>query len=274
MTQQDIATLGSRLNTVPASAFTDAPPAFNSSNSEANVDAILRSRQGSKFGITPEQNAASDLAAVFNQDPRSTLGLAALNASRSANAASTTLQRKQALIGLGNLQDAVAKNAGLGIDNAGALDRANAAGQSALKRQGAMSLADITRQELQNEGALQRTNLAGQYDLAGRMAQGQAKTGLTEKDINDAAAKIYPSLLGLDASTGKIADPSAPGGFRDPTPQELASAWRTSQDIASGNYRPSTQKPTIDQFMTAARKANPNVSDASLKAYYLKTYGD
>ena len=33
------------------------------------------------------------------------------------------------------------------------------------------------------------------------------------------------------------------------------------------------EKPSMDQFLTAARKANPGVSDADLKAYYNKTYG-
>jgi len=33
------------------------------------------------------------------------------------------------------------------------------------------------------------------------------------------------------------------------------------------------EKPSESQFLTAARKANPGVSDADLKAYYNKTYG-
>lgn len=266
MTDADIQNLGARLNVVPAATLTRAAPAFNSDNSDANVAAILRSRQGSKFGITPEQNAAADLAAVFNQDPRSTLGRAALNASRSANAASTTLQRKQALIGLGNLQDAVAKNAGLGIDNAGALDRANAEGQSVLKRQGVMSLADYTRQALQNEGELQRTDLAGQYDLAGRMAQGQARTTLTDKDLNAGAIKLLPQVLGLDGTTGMIADPSVKGGMRRPTDQEIAGAMQRAKAIIQGQLAAGPSGPSA--AAAAYLKQNPN-----LRAQFDQKYG-
>jgi hypothetical protein len=266
MTQQDITSLGNRLNTVPASAFTNAPPAFNSSNTEANVDAILRSRQGSKFGITPEQNAAADLAAVFNQDPRSTLGRAALNASRRANAASTTLQRKAALTSLGNLQDAAVKNALQGIADPAALARVNAEGQSALKRQGVMSLADITRQALQNEGELQRTDLAGQYDLAGRVAQGQARTTLTDKDLNAGAIKLLPQVLGLDGTTGMIADPSVKGGMRRPTDQEIAGAMQRAKAIIQGRLAAGPSGPSA--AAVAYLKQNPN-----LRAQFDQKYG-
>jgi hypothetical protein len=33
------------------------------------------------------------------------------------------------------------------------------------------------------------------------------------------------------------------------------------------------EKPSESQFLTAARKANPGVSDADLKAYYKQNYG-
>lgn len=273
MTPAEISGLGDRLNTVSSAAFTNPVDPYNGQSSDAAVASLMRSRQGSKFGITPEQNAAADLAAVASQDPRSTLGRAALNASRSANAASTTLQRKQALEGLANLQDAVSKNAIQSISDPAALARVNAEGQSTLQRQALANKGDLARQNLANEGDLARADLTGKYDVLGRMAQGQAKTTLTEKDLNAQAIKLLPQVLGLNAM-GQVDDKTAPGGSRPATEQEIAGAIARAKAIIQGQLAPSGgAKPTLDQFMVAARKVNPNASDADLKAYYTKNYG-
>lgn len=275
MSDAEIQGLGDRLNVVPATAFTRPVPAFNSDSTEANVTNILRSRQGGKFGITPEQSAAADLAAVTNQDARTTLGRAALNASRRANAASTTLQRKAALGDLAGLREGVIKNAALGIDNAAALERTNAANQATLQRQALANTGALDQQALQNEGALDRTDLAGQYGVESALAGAQARTGLTEKDVNAGAIKLLPQVLGLNAA-GMIEDPNAQGGMRQPTEQEIAAAMQRAKAIIQGGTAPpaaSTAKPTLEQFMSAARSRNPGVSDADLKAYYAKTYG-
>ncbi|MGH8152074.1 MAG: hypothetical protein ACREPF_04980 [Rhodanobacteraceae bacterium] len=183
MTDAEMAGLGERLNTVPSTAFTDAAPAFNSENTEQNVQAILRSRQGGKFGITPDMHAASDLAAVVNQDPRSPLGRAALNASRRAGAAATVLQRTSALGALQGLQATVARHGALGIEGAGASDRANVEAQTALQRQGLVNQGELARQGLANEGEWARTDLAGKYDLLGALVKPNSHTGeMTDKD--------------------------------------------------------------------------------------------
>lgn len=182
MTDAEIRGLGDRLNIVPASTFTRGVPAFNSDDSEANIAAIMRSNQGGKFGTTPEMSAAADLAAVANQDPRTTLGRAALNASRRANAAPTTLQRKAALTDLAGLNTAVQRNAAALIDNAAAQGRANTEAGATLKRQSLANTGALQQQALQNEGELARTDLAGRYGLATTLASPKKTGEMTPRD--------------------------------------------------------------------------------------------
>lgn len=233
MTNADVQNLGKSLNVVPASAFTRAAPAFNSDNSDANVAALIRSRQGSKFGISPEMNAQADLASTLNRDPRSTLGRAALNLSRSANAASTTLQRKAALDSLQGIDSGVVRNYLDTTAGQSQLANTQAAGANALQRQSLANQGDLARQGLANEGDLARTDLAGQYDVAGRIAQGQARTTLSEKDLNAGAIKLLPQVLGLNAA-GMVDDPSVKGGMRAPTDTEIAAAMQRAKSIIQG----------------------------------------
>jgi len=258
MTDADIQGLGARLNVVPAATLTRAAPAFNSDNSDANVAAILRSRQGDKFGVTPEMTANANLAAVTNQDARTTLGRAALNASRRAGGATTTLQRKQALDDLAGLETAVRGNAAQGIQDAGALARTQAEAGSVLQRQALANQGDLARQGLANEGDLARTDLAGQYDVAGRLAQGQARTSLTDKDVNDEALKIWPRVLGLDQTTGMIADKSAPGGMRQPTQQEIAAAIQQSKAIIQKQLAPTAGAGNGSPYSEGTRLRGPD----------------
>lgn len=238
MTDAEISSLGGRLNTVPASALTNAVDPYSGQSSDQAVASLVRGGQGSKFGISPQQDAAADLAAVSNQDPRSTLGRAALNASRSANAASTTLQRKAALGNLANLQDAVAKTALENISDPAALARVNAENQATLQRQTLANQGDIARQNLANEGDLARADLTGQYDVLSRMAQGQTKTTLTDKDLNAQAIKLLPQVLGLNA-LGQMDDKGAPGGSRPATQQEIADGLARAKAIIQGQLAPS-----------------------------------
>lgn len=243
MSDAEIAGLGDRLPTVPAGtapAGFASPQAFNSPDSEANIASLVRSRQGGKFGITPEMNAAADLAAVTNQDARTTLGRAALNASRRANAASTTLQRKAALGDLAGLREGVIKNAALGIDNAAALDRTGATNQATLQRQALANTGALDQQALQNEGELNRTDLAGQYGIASALASARAKNTLSEKDLTSQAVNLLakqPSMFGLTLN-GQIEDPNAPGGMRAPTAQELQALMQRAKATIQAGVAP------------------------------------
>jgi hypothetical protein len=244
MSQQSIDELGSRLNVVPATAFTSPVPAFNSDSSEANIAARMRAAQGSKFGVTPEMNANADLAAVTNQDARTTLGRAALNASRRAAGATTTMQRKAALDSLAGLEDAVRRNAVGGVANAAANERTNTEAGATLQRQDMANQGALAQQRAQNAGDLARTDLAGQYGLAGDLAQARARAraagALTPKDLNDQAIKLLPQVLGIDHVTGLIKDPNAPSGYRTPTDEETASAMARAKAIIQGQLAPRT----------------------------------
>lgn len=148
MTDAEIKGMGDQLPTVPAGTapapFLQAPSAFNSPDSEANIEAIMRSKQAGRFGVTPQMNAQADLAAVTNQDARTTLGRAAMNAARRAGGASSVLQRKSALDDVAGLDSAARANLLATTQGQNALDTTNAQGTN----------------------ALQNTNLSGQYGLA------------------------------------------------------------------------------------------------------------
>lgn len=271
MTDADIKGLGDRLNTVPATAFLQAPPAFNSDNTDANVAAILRSRQGGKFGITPEMNAAADLAAVTNQDPRSTLGRAAMNAGRRAAAAPTVLQRKSALDDLAGLTAAVRANALATTQGQNALATANAEGQNALRRTELSGLYDIAGQRVRNEGDLARTDLAGQYGIATALAKPNAATTLDPDKVNSDAVKLLPQVLGLDP-TGQITD-STTGKPRAPTRDEIAQGLQTARSMLTGRTAPAAASAapppvSLEQFMEAAKRGGSKMSDADLRAAY------
>lgn len=182
MTDAEIKGLGDRLNIVPATAFTRPAPTFNSDNTDQNVANIIASRQGGKFGVTPEMTANANLAAVVNQDPRSTLGRAALNAARRASGATTVLQRKAALDDQAALRDAVTHSGLAGVDNAAAQGRANTAAAATLQRQGMANAGALQQQALQNEGELARTDLAGQYGVAQTLASPKKAGEMTPKD--------------------------------------------------------------------------------------------
>lgn len=234
MPDTEIKGLGAQLPTVPAGTAPvgfASPAAFNSDNSEANIAAYMRANQGSRFGITPEMNAAADLAAIENRDPRSTLGRAALNLQRSANAAPTVLQRKSDLAALGGMDDAAARNflapntlANTLAEGGNALQRAQLAGQ--------YNLAGIGDR---NQAELASADLAGRYRVAAAQAKPNARTMLDPNRVNsDAVTLIHnsPQLLGLD-SLGNVIDATT-GKARAPTAQESAAIMARARQLAAG----------------------------------------
>jgi hypothetical protein len=263
MTDADIKALGARLPTVPAATLTRPIPAFNSTDSEANIAARMRGDQGPRFGVTPAMDANAELAAVANQDPRTTLGRAALNASRRAGAASTVLQRKAALGDLAGLGSAVAHNATAALDNASATQRANITANATLRRQGLANQGGLAQQRLANEGHLADTDLAGQYDVAGRIAQANARTALTQKDLNDEAIKLLPQVMGIDPITSMIKDPSAQGGMRPATPQEIAEGIQRARAIIRGQLAPRSTNaiPNVGAVVGGYRFKGGNPND-------------
>lgn len=262
MTQGDIKALGDRLPTVPAStAFLQAPSAFNSPDSESNIEAIMRSQQGGKFGITPEMRTAADLAAVTNQDARTTLGRAAMNAGRRASAATSVLQRKSALDDLAGLNAAVRANALATTQGQNAVATANAEGQSALRRTELGGLYDIAGQRVRNEGDLARTGLAGQYDIATALAKPNAATSLDPDKVNSDAVKLLPQVLGLDPA-GQVMDPST-GKPRAPTRDEIAQGLQTARAMLTGQHQPAAQASAVPKVGSVVggyrfKGGNPN----------------
>lgn len=278
MTQSDIAGLGARLNTVPSTAFTAAPPAFNSDNSDANIAAILRSQQGGKFGITPEMNAQATTAAIANRDPRSTLGRAALNLQRNAAGATTVLQRKAALEGLSGIDTAAGRN----LLSPAALAQVNAEGQNALARANLGGQFDLAGIRERNAGQLDNTELAGKYGIAEALARPNAAVFAQAEKLNTNAIKLLPQILGLDPA-GQITDPVTKKQ-RLPTQAEIAQGIQIAKqtlDPGSTAAPPTSQagasaasaRPTFEQVRAAALQQNPNLTDTQIRTYYNSKYG-
>jgi hypothetical protein len=75
----------------------------------------------------------------------------------------------------------------------------------------------------------------------------------------DAASSYKQSLIN-DYIKGKTSAPPQKGGTPSPAPKAAPKASATT-------------KPTLQQFLEAARAKNPGVTDDALKAYYRKNYG-
>jgi hypothetical protein len=97
-----------------------------------------------------------------------------------------------------------------------------------------------------------RTKVASEVAL---MKRGD-KQWRAASTAGDQAAMDARVLQMIDESMGKVG--GAPKGGPAPAPTQQAPV--------------ATKGPDLNTFMTAARKANPGVSDADLKAYYNSTY--
>jgi hypothetical protein len=115
-----------------------------------------------------------------------------------------------------------------------------------------------------------------------RLANGKLGGGFTDKDTD-----TIRNML------GRIADPNTPSNVRIDTLQDVRAMMKsvatgenmTLAPAASAEVKPATRKnatagdtsvkrpDSLAQFMAVAKKANPNVSDSALEAYYNKTYG-
>lgn len=64
-------------------------------------------------------------------------------------------------------------------------------------------------------------------------------------------------------------------GAITPNPSRIANLQAQLQQLQSGNAggNVAVSKPSLQQFMAAAKARNPGTSDAELQAYYTKTYG-
>lgn len=272
MTQADITSLGARLPTVPAgtapAGFPSGVP-FNSDNTDANVAGIMRSREGGKFVITPEMNAAADLAAISNRDPRSSLGRAALNLSRDASGASTVLQRKAALGALGGMDEGAIRNYLATTQGTNSLNDINAQGQNVLRRTALAGDYDLAGIDARNAGEMDRARLAGNFGLQEANARASQKPTVDLAKLNANALGQVDKILGVDAN-GQILDAKT-GKMRYPTLQERQQALQTARamlrpDLYGGTAQGLGAQPTAGAPPNAAQiamlKQNPSLRAA------------
>jgi hypothetical protein len=304
ITDDQIKQLGNQLNTAPTTAFTRplASDALGSTPSSEQMIgqnlATLRRNQPFTGSVPSAQDyATADLIDMANGDPRSALGTAARNLRVDMDSGSPG-QRAAARQQLGNLTSSVLQRGALGQQQEG---------QQALA--GQQENAAMSEEDLRGRYGLQNAALQGQlaYLTRGRtiqqlgdgtlasvdnitgqatpitMPNGQPATG-SKPDRNNLFGteagmqlfkQLYGQALGVDPITGMIRGDD--GKLRPPTQSEMdaasSKAYEQGQRMMSGQYMPSGGSPNLDQFMAAARKANPNASDAQLQAYYKQKYG-
>ena len=82
----------------------------------------------------------------------------------------------------------------------------------------------------------------------------------TDNTIQNLAAELLQSSM----ASGLVEDPNAAA-------QQAAAAARALQSAVQGGGAGAA--PSLEQFMSAARQANPGVSDDQLRAYYNQNYG-
>lgn len=263
MTDADIKGLGDQLNIVPASAFTAPVPAFNSDNTDANVAAILRSRQGGKFGVTPEMNAQADLASIVNADPRSTLGRAALNLQRRAAAATTVKQREQALAQLAAFTGAGTTALGQTINGQTALQRQGLANTGAVDAENARGQFGLQEARARNAGAVDAENARGLWSLYNTIMTPRTGNAAAENAANTNDFKLATQLMGLDPA-GQITDAKT-GKPRAPT---LAD-WQTAMQQARALYARQATGAAGATTTPTASAAAPAVG-AVVKGYQFK----
>jgi len=246
-----------------------------------------------------QRRARSNLADILSEDPRSILGSAAYNA-------------RVKYSGTGPEGRAAYQNALTALMKQG-MDPATAAQEVALQgsRNSSAQALEDTRQAGDNQRAklnadTQRFDAVLRRPLPAQIRQADGTLGLLGPDsvvrpalnpngqpisewigkppeeiasLNKAVGERVNTLLGLDPLTGLMTD--ANGQKRRPTAAEMQAADAAARETFTGGrpgQNPSastTSRPTVDQFLAAARAApqNKGKSDDELRAYYKSTYG-
>jgi hypothetical protein len=261
--------------------------------------ATLRRNQPSTGSVPSAQDyATADLIDMANGDPRSAIGTAARNLRVDMDSARTPRQRAAAQGQLASLTGAIQQEGALGQQQQGQMALARQQGDMALQQEnlrGQYGLQDaalrgqiayLTRgrtiQQLGDGTLASVDNVTGEATPI-TMPNGQTATGSKPERNNlfgtEAGMQLYKQLygqaLGVDPITGLIRGDD--GKMRPPTQQEMDAAsqkaYQQGQRMLSGQYGQAGNSPSLDQFMVAARKANPGASDAQLQAYYKQKYG-
>lgn len=290
----DIAALGARAPAFPgATTATGAPPLAAAApipvvQPPPRPDTYSRSRGDN---IEAQRMAASDVASIANGDTRSVLGAAARNARTEAASTGDDASMQRTLTALYGI-------AGAGIEPQDRLGAANVQDAGANTRTDATIAGEANRTTQNNAAELSRALLTRQPNTI-NMADGTlgiiGADGVVRPATTAQGAPVRPQigkptedipsynkmldarvnqLLGIDPVSGKITGADGKTS-RSPTAQELASATQVARATLdrNGEAAPPARPPTKDEFMTAARRANPGLPDATLEQYFKSKYG-
>lgn len=304
MTDDQIKNLGSRLNiaTAPLEPLASDTLGYTPSNDQM---VSQRMAQLQRFQpVTGSRPSATDFAqaerdAVASGDWRSAAGTVAHNLDIDAQyggAAGKTkamLGRQALFAGINQGETAADQQAARTQQAGDAMDLENLRGQ--------WGMADTTQKarlaQLTRTGkpvTLADGTMGLQDPITGVVTPSTMADGTVARALVDKKAQepIYAStggqrmlqqmtnnILGVDPLTGMVKDPNAPGGTRLPTNAESYAAMQKamgqmrSLNGGAATPAPAAAKPTLQQFLTAARARNPGTSDADLTTYYNRTYG-
>lgn len=284
MSDEQIAGLGARVNTVPAANFARPAPGVAASMATGGqtpaLGSLPRRPEAPMFSQqfdpvrAAQMDAAADLEAAYSGDMRSPLGRAARNASvRGLDDTYLQTVRGSAeagIAGRANLAQERIRDAGAtqrtGMDVAGRLTEAGMIADAGMAQTLAARRPTIAQVPLE-DGTLGLLDAeTGQVRVATGADGMPARPALTRQqgpNINSGIARLIeaqlPMILGVDPASGMRPDRTTP------TPQEIAQATEALMiQFGAVGGEGSGAEPSFDQWLAAARQSNPGMSDEQL----------
>jgi hypothetical protein len=134
------------------------------------------------------------------------------------------------------------------------------------------------RKQVAKDEAARRAQSSSQHNANMALALEERKRQFNESELRKMREKDVDRANKIETAIAKrtaMIDMSLQGSKLKPEEEAALQARRNAiVKQVQAEYPPvKPEKPSESQFLTAARKANPGVSDADLKAYYKQNYG-
>lgn len=223
------------------------------------------STTSSPLGVLPGQSAGDE-----SDSPVAALRAATARLKAQRSGLSGTQQLAALLTGFGQPSAHAGWQSGV-VNAAQALQTQQLAARKADQaRQDLITKYDLAsaHYQAQNEASTQRTaELAQAAKERAAASAAKAQTPDNEARFRLGMAKLYfPGVPEAEIVARNL--------LYDPKVNGAALNWRAANSMAaSGEVLPPPAPPTLGDFLVKARAANPGVSDADLRGYYIKKYG-
>jgi hypothetical protein len=221
-----------------------------------------------------QRYAASDMASIASGDVRSPLGAAARNL-RSQMQYGTPAQRAAAAKQLEALSAGVAQ----GFGNVGDAQVQAGTDQSRLAAEQLRAQTDLQRTGMETQGRLQEATITRPRPQFDRVTLEDGTVALVGED---GASRYATGPDGKPLRTTLPRQATLQQSDRLKAINDLAQSMGGVNGVTEDTYRQAATlidggqaaaRPSLDQFMAAARQQNPGVGDDELRAYYAQNYG-